>query len=51
MISWFQSKQNKIENGTLSYVVFDVNKYKEKTVTRLPLIEMGAAAGGEYHRG
>ncbi|MEY2195755.1 ATP-dependent DNA ligase [Neobacillus sp. BF23-41] len=39
MMSRFMSKRNVIENGTLSYVVFDVIQYKGKSVTRLPLID------------
>jgi DNA ligase 1 len=39
MMARFQSKRNKLDNGTLSYVVFDVIQYKGKSVTRLPLIE------------
>lgn len=39
MISRFQSKRKIIENGTLSYVVFDVIQYKGKSVTRLPLMD------------
>jgi DNA ligase 1 len=33
------SKRNILENGTLSYVVFDIIQYKGESVTRLPLIE------------
>jgi DNA ligase 1 len=39
MMSRFMSKRNILEDGTLSYVVFDIIKYKGKSVTRLPLIE------------
>ena len=39
MMSRFMSKQNILENGTLSYVVFDVIKYNGESVTRLPLTE------------
>lgn len=39
MMSRFMSKRNIFENGTLSYVVFDIIKYKGETVTRLPLTE------------
>ncbi|MEH7506006.1 hypothetical protein V7152_29340 [Neobacillus drentensis] len=39
MMSRFQSKRNILENGTLSYVVFDVIQYKGKSVTKLPLID------------
>jgi DNA ligase 1 len=39
MMSRFMSKRNILENGILSYVVFDVLQYKGKNVTRLPLVE------------
>lgn len=39
MMSRFQSKRNTNENGTLSYVVFDVIQYKGKSVANLPLME------------
>lgn len=39
MMSRFMSKRNVIENGTLSYVVFDIIQFKGEPVTRLPLIE------------
>jgi DNA ligase 1 len=39
MMSRFMSKRNILEEGTLSYVVFDIIKYKGEPVTRLPLIE------------
>lgn len=39
MMSRFMSKRNVIENGTLSYVVFDVIQYKCESVTKLPLTE------------
>jgi DNA ligase-1 len=39
MMSRFQSKRKQLENGTLSYVAFDVIQYKGKSVTRLPLTE------------
>jgi DNA ligase 1 len=39
MMSRFMSKRNTLENGTLSYVVFDVIQYKGESVTGLPLID------------
>lgn len=39
IMSRFMSKRKIIENGTLSYVVFDVIQYKGESVTRLPLME------------
>jgi DNA ligase 1 len=39
MMSRFHSRRNIIENGTLTYVVFDVILYKGKSVVRLPLLE------------
>jgi DNA ligase 1 len=39
MLSRFMSKRNILENGTLSYVVFDIIQYKGESVTGLPLIE------------
>jgi DNA ligase 1 len=38
-MSRFMSKRYILEEGTLSYVVFDIIKYKGEPVTRLPLIE------------
>ncbi|WML26273.1 RNA ligase family protein [Neobacillus sp. OS1-33] len=39
MMSRFMSKRNILEDGTLSYVVFDIIKYKGESITRLSLIE------------
>jgi DNA ligase 1 len=39
MMRRFQSRRSSLENSTLSYVVFDVIKYKGKSVTMLPLTE------------
>jgi DNA ligase 1 len=39
MMSRFMSKRNILDNGTLSYVVFDIIRYKGESVTRLPLTE------------
>ncbi|MGM0900677.1 MAG: ATP-dependent DNA ligase [Bacillota bacterium] len=39
IMSRFMSKRKMIDNGTLSYVVFDVLQYKGESVTRLPLME------------
>ena len=39
MMARFMSKRNCIENGTLSYVIFDVIRYKGESVANLPLME------------
>ena len=39
MMSRFQSNRNLLVSGTLSYVEFDVIKYKGKSVTMLPLMD------------
>jgi DNA ligase 1 len=38
-MSRFMSKRNILEDGTLSYVVFDIIKFKGESVTGLPLTE------------
>jgi DNA ligase 1 len=39
MMSRFLSKRNIFENGTLSFVVFDVLQYEGEPVTKIPLLE------------